>query len=196
MTESPLPQDDDSYDGSLDDDLEEAGLLADDLDYGLDSEDDGPSWGLIVGVFVAMGAIAFLVFDGMQSETYFFDVHDAVERSDELVGQNIRVRGDVSPGSFVGQDGVLESQFDITSDGESMTIVYERALPDTFEEDSEIVAEGYLDEGLVLHANEVLVKCPSRYEGAPPTAGDDGYGGSYDGDYDDVQDPADPQASR
>lgn len=193
MSESP-PTGDAGRDGSLDEGPDDAGLLADDLDYGLSAEDEGPSWGLLIGVLVAMAAITFLVFDGMQSETYFFDVHDAVERSDQLVGQNIRVRGDVSPGSFIGEKGVLESQFDITSDGESLTIVYERALPDTFEEDSEIVAEGYLDEHLVLHADEVLVKCPSRYEGAPPT---DGYEGDYGGgDYDDSQSPADPQASR
>lgn len=192
MSKTPLPDDEHARDGSLYDELDEEGLLADDLDYGLSSDDqEGSNWGLIIGVFVALAAISFLVFDGIQAETYFFDVHEAVERGDELIGETIRVRGDVERGSFEGEKGQLKTRFNITSDGESMTIVYERALPDTFEEDSEIVAEGRLDEHFVLYADEVLVKCPSRYEGAPPTQ--DGYGGD---DYDDPQESSDPRASR
>ena len=192
MTDSPLPNDDAGRDGSLDGSYEDQSLLADDLEYGLADDPEGPSWGLIIGVFVAMAAIAFLIFDGMNSETYFFDVHEAVERSDQLIGQTIRVRGEVSPGTYEGKPGVLESRFDIASEGATLTIYYNRPLPDTFEEDSEIVAEGTLKEGLVLHADEVLVRCPSRYEGAPPTGGDD-----Y-GDYGDYEAPTstDPQASR
>ncbi len=183
--------DEHARDGSLYDELDDEGLLADDLEYGLsDHQDEGPNWGLLIGVTVALAAIVFLVFDGIQAETYFFDVHNAVERGDELIGETIRVRGHVESGSFEGEPGMLESRFDIATEGESMSIVYHRALPDTFEEDSEIVAEGRLDEEFVLHADEVLVKCPSRYEGAPPTEG--GYGD----DYDDAQESSDPQASR
>lgn len=191
---TPSPTDDTpSWDGSLDDDFDDESLLADDLDYGLAADDEeGGSWGLIAGVIVAMAAIGFLVFDGLQAETYFFDVHDAVERGDELIGETVRVRGDVEAGSIEGKDGHLGQQFNISSEGESMTIVSNRALPDSFEEDSEVVAEGVLDENFVLEANEVLVKCPSRYEGAPPTAGDE-Y--DYDG-YDNSSEADDPRASR
>ncbi len=185
---------DGSVDELLDDELLDEELLADNLDYGLDSSpDDGPQWGMIIGVAVALVAISFLVFDGLQNETYFFDVHEAVERIDELAGQTVRIRGDVQPGTYVGEDGQLRSQFDITSKGEFITVVYERPLPDTFEEDSEIVAQGLLDDQRVLHADEVLVKCPSRYEGAPPSSG----GGYDDGDYGaPPTDSSDPTAQR
>lgn len=191
MSDTSIPENETGRDGSVDVPLDDDELLADDLDYGLSDDHEGPSWGLIIGVFVAIAAIGFLIFDGLQSETYFFDVHDAVERGDELVGETIRVRGDVKPGSVEGEKGFLEHRFDITSEGESMTILYERALPDTFEEDSEIVAQGLLDDQFVLHADEVLVKCPSRYEGGPPTDEPAGYG-----DYEPSPDTADRQASR
>lgn len=172
-------------DGSLDDEqqFDDVDLFADDLDYGLSrDEEDGPSWGLIVGALVAIAAIAFLVFDGLGGETYFFDVDEAMERGDSLVGETIRVRGTVEPGSLIGRDGSIDNQFRISEQGVSMTVVFSRALPDTFQDDSEIVAQGRLDEFLVLHADEVLVKCPSRYEGAPPTATE--------------TEPSDPQAAR
>jgi cytochrome c-type biogenesis protein CcmE len=191
MTEKP-PQDDMGRDGVVDDGYDDD-LFSDDLDYGLPGDEkEGASWGIIIGVFVAMIAIAFVVFDGMQAETYFFDVHEAVERSAELTGETIRIRGDVQPGSFEGGEGQLESRFQVATEGQSMSIVYRRALPDTFEEDAEVVIQGRLEEGLVMYADEVLVKCPSRYEGAPPDHSGDG---NYS-DYDHAPEGNDPQASR
>ncbi len=192
MSSNSFPPDDSrGRDGSIEPDdltqgLSDDELLNQDLDYGLADDDEASNWGLVIGVLVAMAAITFLVFDAMDGETYFFDVHEVVERQDQLVGETVRVRGDVEAGSYVGEDGHVEHEFKIGTQGESMTILYARALPDTFEDDSEIVAEGTLQEGMVLQADEVLVKCPSRYEGAPPAEGDGGYdGGGYDGgDYD------------
>ncbi len=159
------------WDGSLDDELLDD-PLADDLFGHVDDSErgDGPSWGLIIGSLVAAVAIAFLVVDVLNEETFFFDVTDAMEQADTLVGQNIRVRGTVEPGSFDGSHGSLDNRFRISEQGVSMSVVYHRALPDTFQEDSEVVVQGRFDESLVLYADEVLVKCPSRYEGAPPDA--------------------------
>ncbi len=185
MNQNSSAKDDPGWDGSLSESshLDDDDLFADDLDYGLPSEDhDGPSWGLIIGALVAVVAIGFLVFDGLNAETYFFDVDVAVERGDDLIGETIRVRGTVEPGSYAGSDGNINNRFRISEQGVSMTVVYHRALPDTFQEESEIVAQGRLDEDFVLHADEVLVKCPSRYEGAPPEASD--------------TDVSEPQASR
>jgi cytochrome c-type biogenesis protein CcmE len=173
VTMSTLEPDDlDGWDGTLGDDLLDDPLLDDSLHGPSSDGPQGPSWGLLLGSLVAIVAIAFLVFDGLQGETFFFDVPEAVERADSLIGENIRVRGTVEPGSFAGVDGRLENRFRISEEGVSLNVVYHRALPDTFQEDSEVVVQGRLDESLVLHANEVLVKCPSRYEGAPPAVED------------------------
>lgn len=188
-----LPDDDPGFDGTLEDSSVDGPvddeLMADELDYGLpDGDDEGSNWGLVLGLLVAVGAISFLVFDGLQAETYFFDVHEAVERGDELTGETIRIRGDVEDDSLTSDHENLVHRFDVGSKGETMSIRYEKALPDTFENDSEVVAEGRLDEDFVLHADEVLVKCPSRYEGGPPADEYDGEYDDYDGDYGDYDD--------
>ncbi|RDV39955.1 cytochrome c maturation protein CcmE [Bradymonadaceae bacterium TMQ3] len=155
------------WDGDLD-----ADLLDEELDGYNDlptSQADGPSWGLIIGVLVAIVAIAFLVLDGLEGETYFYEVDQAVAKGDDLIGKTVRVKGIVEPGSFEGVAGGIHNTFRISEQGVGMKVVYTRALPDTFQEDSEVVAQGVVDETLTLHADEVLVKCPSRYEGAPPT---------------------------
>ena len=174
--DNPSLQDPPEWDGALhdgSDEFDDESLFADSLDEGFhDPKEDGPSWALIIGSLVAIAAIAFLVFDGLKAETFFFDADQAVERGEDLIGQTIRVRGTVEPGSYQPALGRLDNTFRISEQGVSMTIVYDRALPDTFQEDSEIVTQGRFDEALVFHADEVLVKCPSRYEGAPPSVSD------------------------
>lgn len=159
--------DPEGWDGDID-----SPLFDDDLDALDDlpsSEADGPSWGLIIGVLVAIVAIGFLVLDGLEGETYFYEVDQAVAKGDDLIGKTVRIKGIVEPGSFEGEAGGIDNTFRISEQGVGMKVVYTRALPDTFQEDSEVVAQGVVDETLTLHADEVLVKCPSRYEGAPPT---------------------------
>ncbi|RAL24804.1 hypothetical protein DL240_00920 [Lujinxingia litoralis] len=159
------------WDGHLDADLDLDELDArEDLEPGASSEADGPSWGLIAGVLIAIAAIGFLVFDGLQGETYFYEVDQAVAKGDDLIGKTVRIKGIVEPGSFEGEAGGIHNTFRVSEQGVGMKVVYKRALPDTFQEESEVVAQGRVDETLTLHADEVLVKCPSRYEGAPPTA--------------------------
>lgn len=180
----PLP-DDPGFDGSLDEPVDDE-LMADDLDYGLpDDEGERSNWGLVLGLLVAVGAIGLLVLDGLESETYFFDVDEAVAQGDDVTGQTIRIRGDVEEGTIDSDHEQLVHRFDVGAGGETMSIRYEKALPDTFEDDSEVVVEGHLDDDFVLHADEVLVKCPSRYEGGPPA---EEYDGEYDGDYQDYDD--------
>ena len=126
-------------------------------------------WALGLVAFVAI--LGFMLFDVTQSETYFYEVHQAVAKGPDLVGQTVRIKGKVEPGSIRGEDGKLGFAFRVTEGGKSLEVRYDKALPDTFEAGREVVAQGEVDRGYVLQADEVLVKCPSRYEGEAPTAG-------------------------
>lgn len=130
----------------------------------------GTNWGLLIGIVVAFAAIAFIVFDGLEAETYFFSVDQAVEKGEGIYGKHVRIKGVVEAGTIDGTAGVLGHSFKISEQGVSMPVVYSKALPDTFQEGVEVVAHGRLDDQGTLHADEILVKCPSRYEGQPPTA--------------------------
>lgn len=123
---------------------------------------------LVIGLLIAVVGVYFLLVDGLSSETYFFTVDEFVARKAELVGQTVRVKGTVVPKSIVGEIGQLERTFRITENEKSVTVVYNKSLPDTFKENVEVVVRGEFNDLDQLVAQEVMVKCPSRYEGSPP----------------------------
>ncbi len=136
-------------------------------------EDDAPegfNYMLVIGLIAACVGIGFLVMDGFKSETYFYTVDQAVAQGPDLVGQTVRVKGIVEPGTVVGKDGELGRSFRIVENGKSIRVHYDKAMPDTFDENMEVVILGEVDDKMVVQADEVMVKCPSRYEGNPPTA--------------------------
>ena len=175
-----LPSDDQERDGYLDIDPESFDDLetdsASDAPSGaerLDPPDEGEgglNWRFVVGLLVAGAGIAYLVTDGIGSETYFFEVDEAVARSSSLVGERVRVKGTVVEGSIEGAEGTIGRDFTLSAKGETIRIQYDQAMPDTFKEESKVVATGELASRGTLEADKVLVKCPSRYEGKPPTA--------------------------
>lgn len=150
----------------------------DELESTLEPEGRGLHPAILLAILAAVGLVVFMLVDGMKSETYFYEVHQAVAQGPDLVGQTVRVKGTVEEGSIVGEDGKLGRTFRISHKGKTLEVSYDRALPDTFKKGVEVVAQGEVNDGYVLEADEVLVKCPSRYEGKAPTA-HTGEEGSY-----------------
>ncbi len=142
--------------------------------HALPEEEHGGRAGWIVAIMLAVGMVGFMLFDGFKSETYFYEVDKAVAQGKSLVGQEVRIKGIVEPGTVTGKDGELGRTFRIAEKGKSIQVTYDRALPDTFQEGLEVVATGTVNSDYVLQADEVLVKCPSRYEGNPPTSHPEG----------------------
>jgi cytochrome c-type biogenesis protein CcmE len=140
--------------------------------------DDGLNWRFVVGLLIAISGIAYLVVDGLGSETYFFTVDEAVAKSQSMTGHRIRVKGQVVEGSIEGKEGSIGRNFTISAKGETLRVRYRKAMPDTFKPEAKVVATGTLEKPGVLAAEKVLVKCPSRYEGQPPTAHKKGQSGS------------------
>ena len=140
-------------------------------DAHLEADDHGGlAWWTVLGIVLVAIVVGVVIMDGFKSETYFYTVDQAVAQGTDLPGQRIRVKGTVEPGSIVGNAGELERTFRIAENGKSIKITYDRAMPDTFDENMEVVVEGVVGDDMIVEAEEVLVKCPSRYEGNPPTA--------------------------
>lgn len=129
------------------------------------SPDGGSSWPAVLALLVAVALVGYVIFDGLEAETYFYTVDQAVAQGDDLVGQTVRIKGKVEPGSIEGEAGTLGRKFQVAEKGKTIWVTYSRALPDTFEEGVEVVAQGTVNDEYTLEADEVLVKCPSRYEG-------------------------------
>ncbi len=144
------------------------------LEDPLDELEDSPSsgegignWPIVVGLLVAVALVAWVVFDGLKTETYFYTVDKAVAQGNALVGQRVRIKGEVEPGTIQGNKGELYRKFRIAEKGKTIWVTYDRALPDTFKEGVQVVAQGKVNDKYTLVADEVMVKCPSRYEGGP-----------------------------
>ena len=140
----------------------------------IDASDEAglPVWSIVL-ILVAAAAIGYIIYDGLKSETYFYTVDQAVAQGSDLPGQRVRIKGIVEPGSIEGKDGHLFRKFRVAENGKSLTVTFDKAMPDTFEEEREVVVLGTVNDQSVLEAEEVIVKCPSRYEGAPPTANEE-----------------------
>ena len=124
-----------------------------------------------MAVVVAL-ALAFMIWAAFGENTrYFLTVSEFNGKTEIHDGQMVRVSGMLVEGTFDRGDKSTVSHFQLTdkegiSSGSAMLLArYEGVLPDLFfNPHSEIILEGsYTSEG-VFHADEILVKCPSKYQ--------------------------------
>lgn len=120
---------------------------------------------LLVAGGVLLAAVGFLVFNAMGSSmAYFVTVTELQTSGKDLTGKQLRVGGNVEPGS-ISRDGFGEElRFTVTDGTHTLPVVYHGTVPDIFKEDVEVVVEGTLRPDGTLEASNVLTKCPSRFE--------------------------------
>ena len=116
-------------------------------------------------VAVLVGASALLMFtdsgEGVLEYRYADDVMSAPQ---DYLDKEIKVHGKVVKGTITKRKAsVSEYQFQIEHGGKSMFIHYEGIVPDTFQEEGEVVLTGKFT-GDVFESNEMTAKCPSKYE--------------------------------
>jgi cytochrome c-type biogenesis protein CcmE len=125
---------------------------------------------VIAGGVIAL-AVAYLVMMGLQGTTvYFLTVSELQAKGPAAQNQLYRVSGNLVPGSLVRDSGGLNVHFAIAdATSQPLDVVYHGGqVPDIMGDNIEIVAEGKLDAQGTFTANNVLAKCPSRLENAPP----------------------------
>ncbi|MEE8350533.1 MAG: cytochrome c maturation protein CcmE [Acidobacteriota bacterium] len=127
-----------------------------------------PHTKFIVAGGLILGAITYLLFSGISdSMVYYYTVSEALELAEERSGNGIRVSGYVSSGTIERDESASSVGFLVyEKDGDqTLPVVYQGIIPDTFGDDAEVVVEGtYRSEEGVFHANVLLAKCPSKYE--------------------------------
>jgi cytochrome c-type biogenesis protein CcmE len=119
----------------------------------------------IIGGAVIALAIVYLIFTTAQSTaSYFLTVEELYDKDSEIYDRNVRVSGMVVGDSvdFNSRDLIL--QFEITGEsGETLPVVFNGPKPDQMRQDAEAIIQGKYD-GSEFTAQELLLKCPSRYE--------------------------------
>jgi len=96
-------------------------------------------------------------------------------RDDSQSGRPARVHGYVAPGSIVRSLESREIRFDVvqnpphagtdTGGTDRLVVVFGTLeTPDMFKDGAEVVVEGRLQDGAVFVADNVMAKCPSKFE--------------------------------
>ena len=126
-----------------------------------------PQLKFIVAGGLILSAITYLMVSGISdSMVYYYTVSEALELAQES-GKGMRVSGYVSSGTIERDEGASSVGFRVyeKNSDQTLPVVYQGIIPDTFRDDAEVVVEGnYRIEDGVFHANVLLAKCPSKYE--------------------------------
>ena len=115
---------------------------------------------LIAGVLVlTLGFVSYGMLT-MFADPYV-SVDTLVENPDFYRGRIIQVKGNFLSGSLtMTSDNVT---LIIYGENHQILVLVTGELP-ALQDDQEMVAIGTLEDGLVIHATEILAQCPSKYE--------------------------------
>ena len=123
----------------------------------------------IVGGAVVLGLIVYLIASAISSSgAYYREVGEVVNEKTALTGKSLRVSGNIVTESIKYDPATLDLSFSISDPkdaGKQLAIHFHGVKPDQMErEGSSAIVEGSLKPGGIVEANNLLLKCPSRYE--------------------------------
>jgi cytochrome c-type biogenesis protein CcmE len=121
---------------------------------------------LWLAAIVVLGALGFLIYQGLGNATLYFRTADeAVAQREKLGDRRFRIEGDVVPGTVVqaGQD----VSFRITSNGVEVPITHRGDPPELFQPGIPVVLEGRF-QGEGFSSDRILVKHSETYVAENP----------------------------
>lgn len=119
----------------------------------------------LVGAFLILGVVGYLIFFGISStQQYYLSVTELFTKGQPMVGQGVRVGGNLVQDSI--KEDIKNNQISFAiSDGQrSLPVSYNGVVPDTFDKATQVIAEGKLNQDGTFTASLVLAKCPSKYD--------------------------------
>jgi cytochrome c-type biogenesis protein CcmE len=125
-----------------------------------------------VGIVFTMlgGAVALLLFGSGASDAFVYSklVEEVTAKPQEFRGRELRVEGDLKQGSLKFAEDPCEYRFEIGKPGQELPVRFpECIVPDTFKDGVvglKVTVQGKLTDNGYFLANEVIPKCPSKYE--------------------------------
>jgi len=151
-------------------------------------------WKFVVGGSLIVAAIIYLIVSSTKANAqYFLTVEELQQRQAELLGKNVRISGVVIgdtiqydaenlvlrftvaniPGdqNEVDQMGGMAVVLHNAAQDESLprlNIIYNNVKPDLLKNDAQAIMTGRLNSDGSFTADELLLKCPTKYEEAMP----------------------------
>lgn len=150
----------------------------------------------VVGGLLIIAAVVYLIVSATSSTLeYFYTVDEITQKGSAVIGQSIRVSGAVDGSTIQYDPETLTLKFTVVNiPGDLDTVekngglaavlhdavidpsrtriqvVYEGVKPDLLKNEAQAIMTGKLGEDGVFYAEELLLKCPTRYEEAQPQA--------------------------
>jgi cytochrome c-type biogenesis protein CcmE len=127
----------------------------------------------LLGLALIAAAVVFLIVTSMSANAqYFYTVDELRAKGQGIIDQNVRVSGAVinSSTTFAVRDNQPYLEFEIADadkvgSQQPLRIVYNGPKPDLINEpNAQAIVEGHLGADGSFHADNLLLKCPSRYE--------------------------------
>ncbi len=148
----------------------------------------------VIGGLLILGAVVFLIANATTgSAQYFMTVDELMAKGPEVVDKNLRVSGAVigdtiqydastltltfevahvpaEQAELEDEGGLAEALHEAVIDPSRarMTVVYVGVKPDLLRHEAQAIVTGSLGADGNFHAEELLLKCPTRYEEAVP----------------------------
>jgi cytochrome c-type biogenesis protein CcmE len=149
----------------------------------------------IIGGLLIISAIIYLIVSSTKANAqYFMTIDELNAKKAQLAGRELRISGAVlgdtiqydpnmlnlsfEVANIPGDNNVIETQGGLANvlhvavtdpKVNRMKVVYNGPKPDLLENEAQAIMTGTLDDQGIFHAEELLLKCPSRYEEALPS---------------------------
>lgn len=148
---------------------------------------------LVGGAIIIAAIIYLIVTSTLASAQYFLTVEEVVARGSEVVGRDIRISGAVIGDTIQNDTATLTLTFTIAHiPGDNKEIdelgglayvlynathdpklprlqaVYYGVKPDLLKDEAQAIMTGKLGEDGIFYADELLLKCPTKYEEVIP----------------------------
>ena len=133
----------------------------------------------IIGGVVVAAAVVYLIVSSISSSAqYYLTVKELRGKGQAMAGRNLRVSGYVVGDSIAYSPQTSSLSFDIvdthdelspTNRVDTIKILYTGPKPDLLQHEAQAIAEGKLNPDGTFAANNLLLKCPTRYEDQLPT---------------------------
>lgn len=119
----------------------------------------------LIGGIILVTAMGFLIYNLLSdSLTYYYTPSELIEEGDSIYGKSIRISGNILIDSVEWDSIKPELRFTITDDSANLPVIYADKMPHNFEENKDVVIEGKYNSGGIFHADDIMMKCASKYE--------------------------------
>ena len=148
----------------------------------------------IIGGLLILAAVVYLIVSSTQaSAEYFMTIEEVRAQESEIVGKSLRISGAVLGDSIDYDPNTLTIHFTVahvTGDNKEieakgglakvlhdavrddstprLDVVYQGPMPDLLQDEAQAIMTGHIEADGIFYADELLLKCPTKYEEAVP----------------------------